>query len=121
RRADGDLRRRTADIAHGDPRRELDVRRRDGAAVGKPSLLLGREHAHRVLRRTPHSCYELAGIRALPPRGGEEHVERLDSLAARGGAQLAYRLRRGGDARLGDAAGALDLLAEREADAFLVE
>jgi len=74
-----------------------------------------------LLCRAPQGCDELAGIRTLPSRGGEEHVQRLGSLTACGGAQLAHRLRSGRDARLGDAAGALDFLAQREPHAFVVE
>jgi hypothetical protein len=64
---------------------------------------------------------ELIRIRALATRRGQEDVERLDAAAPRDRAELSGSLRRSGDARLGDAAGALDLLAEREPDASLLE
>jgi len=48
RRTDGDLGRRTAGVADGDARRQLDPRGRKSAGVGEPALLLGRQDADRL-------------------------------------------------------------------------
>ena len=70
---------------------------------------------------TRQGLQELVGVLALPAGRGEEDVEALRTAAAGEAAKLSDRLRRGGDAHIGHAAGALDLRTEREPDAFLLE
>ncbi len=72
-----------------------DVRRGDGAAVGEPSLLVGREHAHGMPGCARQRGDELLGVAALPPGRREEDVERLDGVPPREPAQLGDRPLRG--------------------------
>src|SRR5262249_55320276 len=74
-----------------------------------------------MLRSGAERRDELVSFRALASRGRQEDVERLDAGAACDRTELAGGLRRRGDARLGDAAGTLDLLTERKPDTPLLE
>jgi hypothetical protein len=121
RRADRDLRRRAADVAHRDPLRQLDGRRGHRTAVREPALFLRREHPHRHAGRRRQRCDEVGRVRALPARRGEEDVERLDRVQSRTIRELPNRLRGRDDMKIRDGAEALDLLAERQTHLVLVD
>ena len=118
-RAHDELGRAAADVAHGNTVGEA-TRRGDRTRKRQPALFVGGEDARPHPGGPLERREELTGVRALAARSGDDHVD-VDRPELAGQPRVrAAALGRLGHLQLAETPGALDLVAEPEQRALLV-
>ena len=93
----------------------------DGAGEGELTLFVRREDAHRRASGRQERAHELVAVGALATRGGDDHLDCRRAEAARRVDEARHALGGLVDARRGEAPVPLDVLAEEQVLATLVE
>ena len=93
----------------------------DGAGEGELTLFVRREDAHRRASGRQERAHELVAVGALATRGGDDHLDRRCAEAARRVDEARHALGGLVDARRGEAPVPLDVLAEEQVLATLVQ